>query len=254
MSMFAVDKRRSHAFTLIEVLVVVAIIAVFVGSMAIGIARGGDGANKSRAARALVQLGRYARTMALLKQRPAVLRISSDGGISVFMQAAGSSSGGNTPDPGALAMPVGLPEGMSFDDQYASFFSTEEAAGTDELDSYSDTLVEENREEKYSGIKISVELLSSESSTVDRSSRMASRIMRSGSPAKSSSDSAGDGGEEEDSSGGGEEIALSYDIVYETNGRCRPYRAEVFREGDDDKTPIVVSVDRFGGVKVEEED
>jgi prepilin-type N-terminal cleavage/methylation domain-containing protein len=79
-------------FTLIELLVVIVIIAVMSLMVLPNFATGSDGARLRTASRGVMQMVRYARTMAVLRQSPMELVISSGGELRVEPKGGGSAA------------------------------------------------------------------------------------------------------------------------------------------------------------------
>jgi prepilin-type N-terminal cleavage/methylation domain-containing protein len=75
--------RQRFGFTLVELLVVIVIFAVLVAMIGPSFTAGSDIARVRTAARGVMQMSRYARTMALLHQTPLDLAFTSDGHLSV---------------------------------------------------------------------------------------------------------------------------------------------------------------------------
>ena len=69
-----------HGFTLVELLVVVAIIAVMLSTAALSVGSGTASVRMKNAVRSVWQLSGYARTMALLNQTPVDLVVDLRGG------------------------------------------------------------------------------------------------------------------------------------------------------------------------------
>ena len=81
--------KRSAGFTLIEILIVVAIICVMLASAVTSVASGRDAARARAAARGVAQMSHYANALAILRQRPAVISFS---GNSITVQLSGVRS------------------------------------------------------------------------------------------------------------------------------------------------------------------
>ena len=93
--------KRSAGFTLIEILIVVAIICVMLASAVTSVASGRDAARARAAARGVAQMSHYANALAILRQRPAVISFS---GNSITVQLSGE--GVDTSEVGSPAPPI----------------------------------------------------------------------------------------------------------------------------------------------------
>ncbi len=95
-------RMRSFGFTLIEVLIVVAIIGVMLASAVVNIMSGRGAAHMKEAARGVAQMCHYASALALLRQRPVVVAYHRNGRIDV--QISGKQT--EEADAGAPAEPI----------------------------------------------------------------------------------------------------------------------------------------------------
>lgn len=238
-------RRRSRrgAFTMIELLVVLAIIGIM-AVMIIPTVSGSDVARVRTAARGLMQMSRYARTMAILRQETLLLEISTDGTLHIVPGGDGGSGGGAgggsggapaapppgpEPDsaPGTPAPPTaedGQPSGGGGGE--GSRMSETETTRVFKQIRFVAELDEDRLDESEAGTEFDAEERDEETDEKGKT-RAASRTVR---------------------------------VPYEGNGRCLPYRVRIlpegFEEGGEDRAAdsAVVIVDRFGNAKVEDED
>ena len=92
---------RRAGFTLIEILIVVGIIAIMLASAVMSVASGRGAVKVKEATRGVVQLSRYASSLALLRQRPVVITFHKKGRVEVRIsgEAIGSNEVGTPSDP-----------------------------------------------------------------------------------------------------------------------------------------------------------
>lgn len=220
-------KSSRRAFTLIELLVVVAIIGTMLAVAVIDIASGLDSARMRTATRGVLQISRYARTMALLKQRPATVTYSADGHISLEL-AASNDGGTAAAEIGPLALPVSVPKDATAED--LASLQDDSGSGTNEVASAPEDLVDESVSRSFEGISFHVEILGEDGRFLAPMATV-------------------DEGDDESTN------APSTSVTYETNGRCPAYRVTIGKAGAEDaRDGLVVDVDRFGKVRVDNED
>jgi len=168
---------RRAGFTLIEILIVVGIIAIMLASAVMSVASGRGAVKVKEATRGVVQLSRYASSLALLRQRPVVVTFHRKGRVEVRIsgEATGSGEVGAPSDPiylevngetaqtaaeiAAEAGEEGETGGYSSsgstgasEKEKKGFFYTRQALNPEEL-------AKEDAEGEYDGIEIKVEVL-----------------------------------------------------------------------------------------------
>jgi len=260
-----------NGFTLIEVIVVLVLMAILVGTAVLNVGRGLKSARLQEAGRVVTQYARHARAVALLKGKPTVLTVEEirEGGeftksrISIaFSSAAGAQSGsslmmagGQMTGAGALRTLTGrLVSDEGVTEEFAAL-----AAPADTGDAASDGenplapeprtfegirvkgMLQENRDEQPRA-RISV------FSNVDflkRSSAESAAKKESG-----TSDGKKDSKEEVEESVDEES---SFSVVYEVNGRCEPWKVKLWRDGTDEDDALTISFGRFGRVVTPED-
>ena len=249
-----------RGFTLVEVLVALAIMAILIGTAAVNLGAGLRSSQVRDATRAVQQFVRHAKSVALLKQRPVVLtfeEITEDG---VFTKSRISLSFEGDAVQGNAAAPLGKgfedPTGgrvttlawnpfKNAEDEMAVAEEESVAEGPDEPED--DPLYAPPRE--FPGVHVRGELQPepgtrrtgiSAFSNVDVLIRRASAEK-----AKPDPDAASAGGpgaaEEKD-----EEHAFS--VVYETNGRCEPYEVRIWKDGEREEEAATFRMGRFGRI------
>lgn len=227
---------------------IVAIIGTMLAVAVMDVGAGMDSARVKAATRGVLQLSRHARTMALLKQRPADIAYSADGRITVTLRppADGDSLAATI---GPLAAPVSIPADADADQAAAA----EDAAALDaanggaaaggsatnsaELASAPEDLIEDSTSRAFDGIAFAVEVLGDDGQPLEREPA-APRFAA---------------GDDEEDDGSVTNAAPAITVTYETNGRCPPYRVTIFKAGTEPRDGLVVDVDRFGKVKVDDE-
>ena len=216
---------------MVELLVVIVIMSVLL-SIIVPSMGSTDVARVRTATRGIMQVSRYARSMAVLRQETLYLEISSDGKLRVSGGKAGGGAGS--------AAPASASEDAS--DAGAPSDRAETGGAVTQM---SDV----NTEKVYQQVRFQVELDEDALSDAEREDETAlERVEVDRQPEDGERETPG-------------EQAEVVKIPYESNGRCLPYRVTVtpmvqsgdgeIAEGGADKAVLVV--DRFGNVKVEEE-
>ena len=221
--------RGPGGFTLVELLVVIVIIGVMTTLVILPtFSTGSDITRIKTATRGVMQMSRYARTMAILYQTPMALTISADGSLRVERASGG---------PVAPA-PADTPAKADASDGGAAEPASPEGAPSAEGGGASYVMAEVNAEKTYEQVVFSVSL------DLDALS-------------EDETDAALEEGEKEKrGEAGDDEVAKTVRIPYEANGRCLPYTVKVRAAGteEDVADALTVKVDRFGVAKVLDED
>lgn len=226
-----------RGFTMIELLMVVVIISIMTALIAPTIT-GTDTVRITTASRALMQMSRYARTMAVLRQQTLTLQITSDGTLSV---TAAGASGSAVPAP-AVEEPVGEPvEAQHITTAPAAAPAT--ATETESSGGGGQNLISDvNATRQFKQVRFAAEI---DPDALDAD--------EAGTELQSDEKS-----EEPSADGKSDKPALkTVSIPYEANGRCLPYRVTITPAGTEEgkeADKMVVIVDRFGNAKVEDED
>ncbi|MDD4018932.1 MAG: prepilin-type N-terminal cleavage/methylation domain-containing protein [Kiritimatiellae bacterium] len=205
--------RQRRGFTLVELLVVIVIIGVMALMIGPTFTAGSDIARVKTASRGVMQMSRYARTMAVLYQTPMALVISSDGGLRVER-----GQGGNE----APAVSVTSEVAVGADTSAPS----EQAGGG----GASYVMADLNAEKVYEQVTFIV-ALDQDALEEDEAGVVLKEEEK----------------DQEDQPAG---AVTTTRIPYESNGRCLPYTVKVQAAGDEGADALTVAVDRFGVAKV----
>jgi prepilin-type N-terminal cleavage/methylation domain-containing protein len=235
---------RTRGFTLVELLVVVAIIGIMLATAALSVGSGTTAVRMKNAVRSVWHLSGYARTMALLRQRAVVVTYSEvwegetfvKSRIQVEAGAAAGSAAETAPAARSIFDPDAEPPELA--DQTAE---EEEAAA--------ETAVEP---QDFPDVRIKVEWLAEDGEELDKKKSVSvfsnvdyllgRQARKDGDEKKTSTK--GDEDEEARS-----ESRDPVSVVFETNGRCAPHRIRIWKDGRDEDDAIVLEVDRFGVIK-----
>jgi len=255
------------AFTLIEILVVLAIIAITVSVSAVGIGRGTSTARLRGATRDAFATMRQARSLALVSQKPCVITYvdsTGDEGSSARIEIstaqlmdssraveAQTLSGDRVMIGGDAAASVGdggeTVSGGGETTEEILFSRISEEVLRDVRVKVVKEGEEDSGEESEMKAKSKISAFSNVDYILGRFEDSRKREQESG----ASGQNGGDGEEKDsqpssDSSGKGESVS----IVWETNGRCEPHRVWIYTVGSSPEKGLCISVDRFGAAKV----
>lgn len=235
---------RTRGFTLVELLVVVAIIGIMLATAALSVGAGTTAVRMKNAVRSVWHLSGYARTMALLRQRAVVVTYSEVWEGETFVksriQVEAGAAAGNAADAAPAARSIFDPdaEPPELADQTAE---AEEAAA--------ETAVEP---QDFPDVRIKVEWLAEDGEELDKKKSVSvfsnvdyllgRQTRKDGDEKKTSTK--GDEDEEARS-----ESRDPVSVVFETNGRCAPHRIRIWKDGRDESGAIVLEVDRFGVIR-----
>ncbi|MDD4101950.1 MAG: prepilin-type N-terminal cleavage/methylation domain-containing protein [Kiritimatiellae bacterium] len=215
-----------NGFTLVELLVVVVIVGIMAMMLGPTFTTGSDIARVKTAARGVMQMSRYARTMAVLHQMPVVLVFSADGTIRVE-SAVASPQGGNGASDGAVTSDV----------SDKSDSSDKPAMESGEGKAY--VMADLEAEKSYAQVLFEVTLDDDDGADQESAAK-------------------GFFEEQEKEKGFDSDEAVTVvktvRVHYESNGRCFPYRVVVRATGDDIGNSLTVVIDRFGVARVLEDD
>ena len=240
---------RRRGFTLVELLIIVAIIGAMLAGAVASVGAGMSSARAKSATRRVLQLSRQARTMALLRQQPAVITYSEKWEGSEFVGStikveSKAEQGGHD------NMPVQSLDG------YETYGGDDEGDDSD-LKKAMETI----EDDSLVGIHVKVEMLDQDGTAYGEKKRSISVFSNVDYLLKnaraSTKTEGGQQDEERKVDDGDEKSAASANepvsIVYETNGRCAPHRITVYKDGQDESSGLVMEVDRFGKVTVEDD-
>ena len=268
--------KRNAGFTLIEVLIVVAIIGVMLAMAVVSVSSGRDAARARAAARGVAQMSHYANALAILRQRSAVISFS---GNKISVQLSGQ--GVDTSEVGEAASPiyrevngetvaspspeVAENEGAAADGaaqqekEKRGLLHTERILDLEEL-------AKEDKERTFEGILFRVELvdengLALDTTTATQLRSEADALVANRGPAgavwSSTSGEIDLGAKDEDQEKPEIRPENEGRVIYETNGNCAPYRVTIFAATEDNQEGeelLTVNVSRSGKVTIGDEE
>jgi len=227
--------RRPGGFTLVELLVVMVIIGVMALVILPSFGTGSDIARIKTASRGVMQMTRYARTMAVLYQTPMDLVITSSGELRV--ERRGGASGG---------------AGAATGGEDAQSEAWQSSVERQELDGATDAgeggesgyvMADLNASKRYEQIRFVVAL--DEQALESEEAELQIETME---------DEESDDSDESAWTDSGRERSRTARIPFEANGRCLPFVVQVTAGDEDAVDRITVKVDRFGMPRVVDED
>ena len=267
--------KRNAGFTLIEILIVVAIIGVMLAVAVTSVASGRDATRARAAARGVAQMSHYANALALLRQKSAVISFS---GNKISVQLSGQ--GVDTSEIGDPALPIyrevnGAEAALQSEEEEADEGRVDESdakqekkggymdAGiTPDLDDFS----KEDAERTFEGILFRVELVDENGQALDATTASQLRseadamVKKRGPAGAAWSNTSGeiDLGATDD---GTEKPEIRPEnegrVIYESNGNCAPYRVIIFaatEDGQEGEELMTVNVSRSGKVTIGDEE
>ena len=269
---------RRRAFTLLEILAVVAIISVFVATAVVGLNTGTDAARLRGASRDIFAAMRRARSTALVTQNPCVLSYSNakvDGescakieivSAKMFGTASVTTAqtlsgetvniGGETDEPGGGNAQAGEGQtsggGETMEEILFAPMSEDVVRGIAvKVLKEGETLAENDREAERQKPKISV--FSNVDYLVGRYNE-AKKEAAAKESEENQDDGASDSSADASKGDSDDEGESSASVVWEVNGRCEPHKVWVYLAGKSPESGMLLTVDRFGAVKVSTED
>lgn len=233
--------RSLGGFTLVELLIVIVILGVMAAMVGPTFTTGSAIARTKTASRGVIQLSRYARTMALLHQSPVELVYTSDGTLrveqvgSVGESLVSAKEFASTNAEDMADAPVAEEE----------VFAPKEK-GAEQSGGSSYVMADLNLEKKFEGV---VFLFKGYSDSMDDGrNRKVGRTVKA-ITARPEPDEETEGTGE----GEGEGEVKAFRVRYNSNGTCRPYGVRV-TSGGEEAFALTVNIDVLGSAKVEEED
>jgi len=219
---------QRSGFTLIELLVVITIFGVMVAIIGISISASSTTTQVRSAARGFVQLSRYARTMAVLHQKPMLFSFSESGLLSVTPRDGG---GQNTSLVSSRA--------------FASTNTLADQEETERVENEAREEMEGGQSENMSDIQLErtceqVKFVFKEyADTLDDG--WYARTPISSLPTSDTSTNTVD------------VTSARHQILYRSNGTCRPYRVEVSSLDEDKPYTLNITIDRLGVAAIDED-
>ncbi len=256
-----------RAFTLIEILTVVAIIAIMVTASVVSVRSGQNAARVKSATRDIFATIRHARSVALITQQPSVITYSTgmvDGEVCAKVEIVTAKLLDDLSVNEATTL-AGDVVRIGGEEVAAEEKKSETAAVADNGDgqSVADILFSPISSEVVKGLRLKVTkgsetLAGEEMSAEQRKSMISAWGTASGiidSYRKSQEKLAAEkAAKEEESDAAGESAASEnqepVSIVWEVNGRTEPHRVWIYRDGSTPEKGLSIKVDRFGAAKV----
>ena len=244
-----------HGFTLVELLVVVAIIAVMLSTAALSVGSGTASVRMKNAVRSVWQLSGYARTMALLRQHAVVVTYSEVWEGDTFVKSKIEVKAGSEVSTPKEELSSNV--ARSIFDPEAELPSLEEETEEDSEES----VVQEGlstRAYEFPDVHVKVELMGEDGESQTGKKKSISvfsnvdYLLGRGRSANEGSEKQGgtrSRASDDDDDEPKQETREPVSIVFETNGRCEPHRILVWKDGKDEDSATVLSVDRFGTIK-----
>lgn len=269
--------KRRAGFTLLEIMIVVAIIGVILAMAVTSVASGRAAARARAAARGVSQMSHYASALALLRQHSAVISFS---GNTISVQLSGE--GVDTNEVGQPALPIYQkvngedvgprmieqeeteehPEGGKSQDEkgakQSSYLYTRRVLDLDEL-------AKEDATRSFEGVVFRVELVDEQGRQLDAQTASQLRSEADAMVAKRKP-----AGAAWSNTSGEINLGASDDtrkpevrpedqgrVIYETNGNCAPYRVKIFtatEDGEEGEELMTVHVSRSGKVTIGDEE
>lgn len=255
------------AFTLIEVLVVVAIMATMVSVAALSVRSGQDAARVKGAARDLMAAIRHARSMALVMMQPAVItystaRIDDEICAQVSVEGAKMISSSTSETVETLSGEIVNRDGTPVEDKRRSKAAEEEepsVIGEKGGESMEDILFAPISAEVVKGVRIKVtmgdELLQSEEEDEKKANKISvfsnvDYLLGKYKEKKSDEAKAAESSAADAPPANSDEDQEPVSLVWEANGRCDPHRVWVYLDGKKPESGLCIKVDRFGAAKI----
>lgn len=256
-----------RAFTLIEVLVVVAIMATMVSVAALSVRSGQDAARVKGAARDLMAAIRHARSMALVMMQPAVItystaRIDDEICAQVSVEGAKMISSSSSDTVETLSGEIVNRDGTPVEDKRRTKAAEEEepsVIGEKGGESMEDILFAPISAEVVKGVRIKVtmgdELLQSEEEDEKKANKISvfsnvDYLLGKYKEKKSDEAKAAEASAADAPPANSDEDQEPVSLVWEANGRCDPHRVWVYLDGKKPESGLCIKVDRFGAAKI----
>ena len=235
--------RRPGGFTLVELLVVMVIIGVMALVILPSFGTGSDIARIKTASRGVMQMTRYARTMAVLYQTPMDLVITSSGELRVERRGGASGGAGAATEGEDAQSEAWRPsaERQELDELATPTDGGEAAAGEGGGSGY--VMADLNASKRYEQIRFVVAL--DEEALESEEAELQIEV---------EADEESEDVDESNWVDSDRERPRMARIPFETNGRCLPFVVQVMAGDEDAVDRITVKVDRFGVPRVVDED
>ena len=259
-----------RAFTLIEIIVVVAILAIMATAAVVGVRSGQDAARVKGATRDIMAAIRHARSMALVMMQPAIITYSTerDGDevcAKITVDGAKLMSSGSSDTVQTLSGEIVHRDGSKVEDAKKPAVGEDEPKellGDSGGDSVEDVLFAPISSEVVRGVRIKVLTGDELAETTQTEQKSANRISvfshvdyllgkykeKKTEEAKAASEQPAD--QQASPANGSSEDQEPVSLVWEANGRCDPHRVLVYLDGKNPESGLCINIDRFGAAKV----
>ena len=255
-----------RAFTLIEILVVVAIMAIMATAAVLGVRAGQDAARVKGATRDIMASIRHARSMALVMMQPAIITYSTtyvDDEVCAQIKVDGAKLLGKASSDTVqtLSGEIVMRDGTKVEDVKKKADSGEE---TKELledtggDTMEDYLFAPISTEIMRGVRIKV-LVGDEELPFEQDERKnANKIsvfsnvdyLLGKYKEKNAEEEKAAESQSASAPAGREEDQEPVSVVWEANGRCDPHRVWVYLDGSTPEKGLCIKIDHFGAAKI----
>ena len=261
-----------RAFTLIEILVVVAIMAIMATSAVLGVRAGQDAARVKGATRDIMASIRHARSMALVMMQPAVITYSTihvDDEVCAQIKVDGAKfmAKASSDTVQTLSGEIVRRDGTKVEDfkkkKTAVGEETKELLDDSGGDSMEDYLFAPLSNEVMRGVRIKVAVGDELSSFEQQEKKTANKISvfsnvdyllgkyKEKKNEEEKKESAEKSGESQSAvPAGSEEDQEPVSVVWEANGRCDPHRVWVYLDGSSPERGLCIKIDHFGAAKI----
>jgi len=260
-----------RAFTLIEIIVVVAILAIMATAAVVGVRSGQDAARVKGATRDIMAAIRHARSMALVMMQPAIITYSTerDGDevcAKITVDGAKLMSSVSSDTVQTLSGEIVRRDGSKVEDAKKPAVGEDEPKellGDSGGDSVEDVLFAPISSEVVRGVRIKVLTGDELAETTQTEQKSANRISvfsnvdyllgkykeKKTEDARAASEQSVEQQETSPANGSGEDQE-PVSLVWEANGRCDPHRVLVYLDGKNPESGLCINIDRFGAAKV----
>ncbi len=261
-----------RAFTLIEIMVVVAIMAIMVSAAVVGVRSGQDAARVKGATRDIMAAIRHARSMALVMMQPAVItysigRVDDEVCAQVKVDGAKLISESSSATVQTLSGEIVMRDGSKVEDAKRSSGAEEDTKallGDKGGDSTEDVLFAPMSTEVVKGVRLKVTMGDELIRTEEEEKKTANKISvfsnvdyllgkykeQKAAEKKAEEEKAAASDAAPASSTNPDDDQEPVSLVWEANGRCDPHRVWVYLDGKKPESGLCIKVDRFGAAKV----
>jgi len=231
--------RRNFGFTLVELLIVIVILGVMAALVGQNFNVGSDSTRVRTATRGVLQMSRYARTMALLHQTPVTMTFTTSGKL--LVKDAGDTGQNSFVTAKAFAATAiqtsATGEIPSEEDATNNLASEAESPTSEKSGGSSYTLSDLDFEKEYEGIAFQFLGFTDSFETTAADAELMHPIETNTDVVDTAND-----------------VAYQAEVRYNSNGTCRPYKVKVTTDpGNDSAFSLTVVVSPLGSAHVEED-